>query len=149
MWKWEETAGKKSRWVCIQEGLAPAPGRVDPAAAWDGHPLLHRRVADDVAGLQRAVGVLEVAEEEEPVAGVEEADEVDLGQRLGEEGEGGVEVDEGRGGARRRQLGEAPVFLLGQEVGQERLVLLGLLPVVVAGVGILDVVAAAAEEEAQ
>ena len=73
MWKWEETAGKKSRWVCIQEGLAPAPGRVDPAAAWDGHPLLHRRVADDVAGLQRAVGVLEVAEEEEPVAGVDDA----------------------------------------------------------------------------
>jgi len=95
------------------------------------------------------VGVLDVPEEEEPVAGVEEVDEVDLGQRLGEEGEGGVEVDEGRGGARRRQLGEAPVFLLGQEVGQERLVLLGLLPVVVAGVGILDVVAAAAEEEAQ
>jgi hypothetical protein len=94
------------------------------------------------------VGVLDVPEEEEPVAGVEEVDEVDLGQRLGEEG-GGAEVDEGRGGARRRQLGEAPVFLLGQEVGQERLVLLGLLPVVVAGVGILDVVAAAAEEEAQ
>ena len=42
---------------------------------------------------------------------------LDTGLRLGEEGEGGVEVDEGRGGARRRQLGEAPVFLLGQEPG--------------------------------
>ena len=64
--------GREEEQVGVHTGRAPAPGRVDPAAAWDGHPLLRRRVADDVAGLQRAVGVLDVPEEEEPVAGVEE-----------------------------------------------------------------------------
>jgi len=51
---------------------------VDAAAAGHGHPLLRRRVAHDEAQVRRGVvGVRgEVAEEEEPVARVEEEDVV-------------------------------------------------------------------------
>ena len=85
---------------------------VDAAAAGHGHPLLRRRVAHDEAQVRRGVvGVRgEVAEEEEPVARVQEEDVVRPRQNPGDEGEGRVD-DRRRGGRPPEQAGELAELL--------------------------------------